>query len=145
MVSSHQTRDLECFADSSNTPWNPPTILCPSLIATILQMSLLSLCALFFLQSHVLLICVAFRTTIPGKIFTGIAKFQGSVSVNDLWFPRRLQELTSLSSSGSPGKFLFYIGRVVTTELPNLVPPRRIDDCYAIHFLHWFFFAICGC
>ena len=29
MLSSHQTRDLECFADSSNIPWNPPTILCP--------------------------------------------------------------------------------------------------------------------
>ena len=23
VVSSHQTRDLECFADSSNIPWNP--------------------------------------------------------------------------------------------------------------------------
>ena len=29
------------------------------------------------------------------------------------------------------------MGRIVTTELPNLVPPRHIDDCYAIHFLHW--------
>ena len=34
MVSSHQTRDLECVADSSNTPWDPPTILCPDLTAT---------------------------------------------------------------------------------------------------------------
>ena len=33
------------------------------------------------------------RTTIPGKIFTGFAKFQGVVSVNDFRLPRRLQEL----------------------------------------------------
>ena len=32
MVSSHQTRDLECFADSSSVPWNPPTIFHPDLI-----------------------------------------------------------------------------------------------------------------
>ena len=31
------------------------------------------------------------------------------------------------------------MGRTVTTELPNLVPPRHIDDCCAIHFLHWEF------
>ena len=30
---------------------------------------------------------------IPGEIFTGFAEFQGIVSVNDLWLPRRLQEL----------------------------------------------------
>ena len=46
---------------------------------------------------------------------------------------------TSLGSSGSPGKFLFYMGRIVTTALPNLVPPRQNDDCYEIHFLHWVF------
>ena len=54
------------------------------------------------------------------------------------WLPRRLQEL-SLGYSGSPGKFLFHTGRIATTALPNLVPPRHIDDCYAIHFLHWAF------
>ena len=30
---------------------------------------------------------------IPRKIFTNFAKFLGIVSVNDFWFPRRLQEL----------------------------------------------------
>ena len=30
---------------------------------------------------------------IPGKIFTSLAKLQGIVSVNDFWFPRRLQAL----------------------------------------------------
>ena len=71
MESPHQTRDLECFADSSNTPWNPPTIHCPDLCATIPQMSLPSLCALFFPQSHLFLICVALTyndsRTIPHK------------------------------------------------------------------------------
>ena len=33
------------------------------------------------------------RTIIPGKIFTSFAKFQGSVSVNDIRFPIWLQEL----------------------------------------------------
>ena len=33
------------------------------------------------------------RTMIPGKIFTGFAKFQGIVSVNDFRLPIRLREL----------------------------------------------------
>ena len=51
-VSIHQTRDLVCFADSSNTPWNPRTVQCPDLIATIQQRCLPWLCALLFPQSH---------------------------------------------------------------------------------------------
>ena len=39
-VFSHQTRDLECFTDSSSTPWNPPIIFHPDLIATVQQKSL---------------------------------------------------------------------------------------------------------
>ena len=31
------------------------------------------------------------------------------------------------------------MGRVVTTLLPNPLPPRHVDDCYAIHFFHWAF------
>ena len=30
MVISHQTRDLECFADWCSIPWNLPTIHCPT-------------------------------------------------------------------------------------------------------------------
>ena len=30
---------------------------------------------------------------IPGKMFTGFAKFQGIVSVHDFWFPLGFQEL----------------------------------------------------
>ena len=43
---------------------------------------------------------------------------------------------TSLGSLGSPKKFLFCTGKIVTTELPNLVPQERIDDYHVIHFLH---------
>ena len=39
-VSFHQTRYLECFADSSGIPWNLPTIFRPNLIATAPHMSL---------------------------------------------------------------------------------------------------------
>ena len=58
MVPSHQTRDLECFEDGSDTPWNPPTILCPDLTAMAPQMYFLSLCVLLLQQSHLFLICV---------------------------------------------------------------------------------------
>ena len=57
-VSSHQTRDPEYFTDSSNIPWNPPSIFHPDLIATVPQMSLPSFCALLSQQSHLFLICV---------------------------------------------------------------------------------------
>ena len=50
-VSSHQ-RDLECFADSSSIPWNPPTIFRPDLIATVPLMSLPQFCALLSQQSR---------------------------------------------------------------------------------------------
>ena len=43
---------------------------------------------------------------------------------------------TSAGSSGSPRKFLLCMGKIVATELPIIVPPRQIDDCYAIHLLH---------
>ena len=40
------------------------------------------------------------------------------------------------SSSGIPEKFLFYIGVIVSTVLPSLVPLQRSDDCFEIHILH---------
>ena len=46
------------------------------------------------------------RTMIPGKIFTGFAKFQGIVSVNDFKLSIRLQE-TFASSFVYLEKFLF--------------------------------------
>ena len=54
----------------------------------------------FFYSAHCSLsnpICFrsvwCWRTVIPGKIFTGLAKCEGIVSVNDFRFPFRLQEL----------------------------------------------------
>ena len=99
-------------------------------------MSLLSLCVLLCRQSHLFPICVALtHNDSSNNLYNILPKFQGFVSVNDSWLPRRLQEL-DLGSSGSPGKFLFYTAMIVPTVLPNLVPPRHIDDCSAIHFLH---------
>ena len=57
--SSHQTLDLECFADSSNIPWNPPVIRCPDRTVIAPQMSLLSLYVWLCPQSHLFPICVA--------------------------------------------------------------------------------------
>ena len=39
------------------------------------------------------------RTMVPGRIFTGFAKFQGIVSVNDFRLPIRLHELLQTSLS----------------------------------------------
>ena len=44
---------------------------------------------------------------------------------------------TSLDSSGSPEKFFFYMGRIVTTALPSPAPRLHTDDCFEIHNLHW--------
>ena len=57
-VFSHQTRGRECFADSSNIPWNPPTTFQPDQIAAILQKSLPWFCVLLSQQAHVFPICV---------------------------------------------------------------------------------------
>ena len=133
MVSSHQTRDLECVAGSSSTPWNPPTNLCPDGIAIAPQMSL---CALLFRQSHVFLICVVLTYNdsriIPRKTCQIPRNCQCKWLLVSSSAPR-----TSLGSSGSPGKILICTGMIVSTVLPSLVPPRHIEDCSAIHFLHW--------
>ena len=57
------------------------------------------------------------------------------VSVNDFWFRRRLPR-TFASSSAFPEMFVFYIGMIVSTVLPSLVPRQRIDDCFEIHILY---------
>ena len=75
-------------------------------------------------------------TMIPGKVFTGLAKFYGIVSVNDFWFPRQLH-WTFVTYFSFPEKFLFCMGMIVSTVLPSLVPLPRIDDCVEIHILHW--------
>ena len=96
MVFSPQTSDLECFEDRYSIPWNLPTIFHPDLTATKLQ------CTFFHSANCSLTNPMYFRsvwcrrTMIPGKIFTGFAKFQGTVSVSDFKLPIRLQELCKL-------------------------------------------------
>ena len=93
MESSHQTRNLECFADRYSIPWNLPIIFHSDLIATIPQTYLLysAHCSLSNLMCLRSVWCRC--TMVPIKIFTSLAKFQGIVSVNDFTLPIRLQEL----------------------------------------------------
>ena len=97
MEFSHQTGDLECFADKYSIPWNPHNNVRPILLATISQMFLLY-------SAHCSLsnpICFwsvwCWRAMIPGEIFTSFAKFQRIVKVNDFWFPLSFQELLQAS------------------------------------------------
>ena len=133
---SHQIEDPEIFEDSSSIPWNPPTIHCPDLIATAPQMSLPWLNALLSQQSHSLPICAVLTYNdsrlILHQLWPNLRNCQCKWLLVSSSAPG-----TSLGSSGSPGKFLFYTGMIVSIELPNLVPQQRIDDYYVIHFLHW--------
>ena len=74
----------ECFADSNNIPWNPPTIFHPDLIATILQMSLPSFCALLSQESQSFPVCAVLTYNDSRLILHSVMTF---------WFPCRLQEL----------------------------------------------------
>ena len=70
----------------------------------------------------------------PLNVFTGFAKSQGIVSVNDFWFLIWLQEhLQALMLL--PENFLFYMGMIVSTVLPSFVPLHRIDDCFELHII----------
>ena len=70
-----------------------PTIRYPDWTAIAPQMSPRLPCELLFQQSHLFLICVVLTYNDSRIILARLAKFQRIVSVNDLWFPRRLQEL----------------------------------------------------
>ena len=73
---------------------------------------------------------------IPPKIFTGFAKLQGSVSVNDFWFPRWLQELLQAPHQ-FPEKFLFHTDTMASIEWPSPAPRLHMRlDCFEIHNLH---------
>ena len=132
---SHQTRDLECFADRYNIPWNLPTNFHSDLIATILQMYLLSLCALLSQQSITFRSVWCRRALIPKKIFTGFAKFQGIVSVNDFRLPI-LAPRTFASSFVFPEKFLFCTDTPGSIEWLGPAARLHIDDCFEIRNCH---------
>ena len=82
------------------------------------------------------------RTMIPGKIFTGFAKSQGTVSVNDFRLPIWLQELLQASLC-----FLwsFCSARIRLDPLGGLSPAPRlqIDDCFEIRHYHWGLCDLC--
>ena len=135
MVISHQTRDLEYFEGGSNIPWNPPTNHCPDLIATGPKMSLLSLCALLFLRTHLFLFCVVLTYNDSRKDLHKTCQIPRNCQHKWLLVSSSAPG-TSWGSSVSSGKFWFCTGGTVTTVLPSLVAPRQIDDCSAIHLLH---------
>ena len=107
----------------------------PNRTATAPEMSL-SLCVLPFQQSHPCLNGVALMYNdskiIPRETCQILRNCQYKwllVSQSVPWY--------SFSSSGSPGKFLSHMGKIVSTALPSLVPLGHIDDCSAIRFLQW--------
>ena len=94
MVSSQLTRDLECSAESSSTPWNPPTILlsrhdCNSTADVPSWTLRTALSAIPFVSD----LCDVDVQWFQESSSQDFAKFQRIVSVNDFWFPRRLQVL----------------------------------------------------
>ena len=72
---------------------------------------------------------------IPGEIFTGFAKFQRIVSVNDFGLPYRAPR-TFASFSGFPVKFLFYTDTTGSIEWPSPAPRLHIGDCFEIRNCH---------
>ena len=70
---------------------------------------------------------------IPGESFTRLAKFKGIVSVNDFWFPRRLQELLQ-ALLGLLGSFVFRVYDCYHCTAKSCTT-THIGDCCAIHFL----------
>ena len=92
MVSFHQTRDLECFAESSSIQSAHHSLPRPDCNSTADVPSFYSAHCSF---SNPICFWSVWcrRAMIPGEIFTSFAEFKGIVSVNDFWFPRWLQEL----------------------------------------------------
>ena len=95
---------------------------------------------MLFLQSHLFLIFVALTYNDSRILPHNTCQISRHCLCEWLWVSSSAPG-TSLGSSGSPGRFLFCMGKIVTTALPNLLPPRHIDYCHATHCLHWEF---CG-
>ena len=133
---SHQTKDLECFADS---PWNSPTIRCPDRAAKAPQTSVLSLCAPLFLKSHLILICVVLTYNGSRKIPHKTCQIPRKYCQCEWLLVSSSTPRTSSSSSGSPGKFLFYMSRVVNhwnaKSCTSSAYRWLLRD--SLHFLHW--------
>ena len=141
-VSSHQTRDLECFADSSKHSMESahhfsyrPDCNNTTDVRTQMSFSLILRTAALSAIPLVSDLCGVDVQWCPGKIFTGFAQIPGICQCKWLYgflsAPR-----TFVSSFVFSEKFLFYMGMIVSAVLPSLVPLQRIDDCFEIHILH---------
>ena len=126
MVSSRQTRDLECFAERCSIPWNLPTNFHLDLIATIRQRCLLLLCALLFQQSHLFPICVVSTYNdsrkdlhrlcqIPGNCQCKCERI-GDCSVESLIL------LAALSAPLRPSAFLSPLSTELALRFRSLIP-----------------------
>ena len=83
----------------------------PDLIATILHMSLLSLCALLFRQSHVFLICVVSTYNDSRKDLHRLCQIPRNCRCKRLLVSSSAPR-TFVSSSAFPAKFLFCTGKI---------------------------------
>ena len=99
-------------------------------------MSLLSLCALLFQQSHLFLICVVLTRNdsriIPRKTCQILRNCLCIQLLAFLTVPE-----TFSNSSPSPEKILFHTGMILSIEWLDLVPRLRIGDCFEIHLPRW--------
>ena len=120
-VSSHQTIDLESFADSSNIPWNPPTIVRQHHTDR-KQMGLLREQCVEWKKGHLRCCCNQVRPMNDSKIILHrVCQIRRNFKCKWLLVSSSAPR-TSLGSSGSPEKSLFCTCRIVPTELPNRVP-----------------------
>ena len=117
-VSSHQTRDLVWFADSSNIPWNAPTMFHPDQIATVLQKSIPQSGASLSQQSNLFPIGEVLTYNDSKKGLSRICQILGNWQCK--WLLSALR--TFASSFPFPEKFLFHTGVILSAELPSLLP-----------------------
>ena len=114
-----------------------PPIFIQTWLPTIQQTYRLFFCVLLSQQSHLFLIwCGVDVQWFQERFFTGLAKFQGIVSVNDFRLPIRLQELLQ-APFVFPEKFLFCTDTTGSIGWPSPAPRLHIDDCFEIHNLPW--------
>ena len=108
------------------------TIFRPDLIETVPQMSLPWFCALLSQQYHSSQNGEASMYNDSRIVLHNICRILGNSQCKWL-FVSSSASRTFASSSVFPEKFVFYMGMIVSTVLPSLVPQKRIDDCFEIH------------
>ena len=136
MESSHQTRDLDCFADKYNIPWNLPTNFHPDPIATVPQTCLLSLCALLSPQPHLFVICVVLTYNDSKKNLHRLCQIPRNCHCKWLW-TFHSAPTTFASFSVFLVKFLFCTDTTRSIGWPSPAPRWDIDDCFEIHIILW--------